>query len=81
MTTKEVRARLQQMGFDITQYGNLLASIHTVISRLHTKKEIKQSAVRSDGKPAYQWVSPLPPPPIPSPIAETAKAALSGKKK
>jgi hypothetical protein len=81
MTTKEVRARLQQMGFDITQYGNVLASIHTVISRLHSKREIKQAAVRNDGKPAYQWVNPLPPPPTPLPVAEAAKAVLAGRKK
>ena len=81
MTTKEVRARLQQMGFDIAQYGNVLASIHTVISRLHAKKEIKHAAVRNDGKPAYQWVNPLPPAPNASPAAEAAKAILSGRKK
>ena len=81
MTTKEVRARLQQMGFDITQYGNVLASIHTVISRLHAKKEIKHAAVRNDGKPAYQWVNPPPPSPTPSPAAEVTKAVLAGRKK
>ena len=56
MTAMEVRAKLQKMGFDITQYRNVLASIHTVLTRLHAKKEIKQAAVRSNGRPAYQLV-------------------------
>jgi hypothetical protein len=56
MTAMEVRGKLQKMGFDITQYGNALASIHTVLTRLHAKKEIKQTAVRSNGRPAFQLV-------------------------
>jgi hypothetical protein len=52
----DVRTRLQQMGLDITQYGNLLASIHTVISRLEAKGEIRKTGTTPAGKHVYQWV-------------------------
>lgn len=50
----EVRDKLQQLGHDLTKYGNMMASIHAVINRLVAKQEI----VRADavgGKPAFRW--------------------------
>jgi hypothetical protein len=49
----EVKRRLEQMGYDLSRYGNVLASIHTVINRLVQQREIKQTALMSNGKPAY----------------------------
>src|SRR5271165_3068681 len=49
----EVRDKLQQLGYDLTKYGNMMASIHTVLNRLLAKQEI----VRCDvgGKAGFQW--------------------------
>ncbi len=49
MSPTDVRARLKQMGFDITNYGNLMASIHTVLTRLAFAGEISVSN-STDGK-------------------------------
>jgi hypothetical protein len=69
IAAQDVRLHLEARGFNTRRYGNLLASIHTVIGRLEAKKEIKQAGVRSDGKPVYQRVvtpilSRLPIPPV-----------------
>ncbi|MCU1311590.1 MAG: hypothetical protein JWO20_2715 [Candidatus Angelobacter sp.] len=54
-TALEVRDELQAMGYDITKYGNVMASIHSVIKRL-IDKDIKFVGTRGDSdKPAYQW--------------------------
>ena len=45
-----VRSRLKQIGFDITVYGNLLASIHTVLGRLEKSGEIKHVSNSTEGK-------------------------------
>jgi chromosome segregation ATPase len=49
----EIRDRLKSIGLDITKYGNVMASVHSVINRLLSRREIQQVAV--GGKPAYQW--------------------------
>jgi chromosome segregation ATPase len=65
----DIRLQLEARGFQTRRYGNLLASIYTVISRLEKKKEIRPVGTRGDGKPTYQWVPPYkavsdaPPPP------------------
>lgn len=54
MTAQDVRLRLETLGFDTKRYGNLLASIHTVIKRLEGRKEIRRVANKdSSDKPAY----------------------------
>ncbi len=50
----EIRDELEQMGHDVEKYGNILASIHSVIKRL-LDKDISQLGTRSNGKPCYQW--------------------------
>jgi hypothetical protein len=55
-----VRARLQQMGYDISKYGNFMASVHTVINRLVRGKEIKPAMPAVPNKPAYVWAEPTP---------------------
>jgi hypothetical protein len=53
VTPQEMRLRLESQGFNTRRYGNLLASIHTVLGRLEKKGEIKQAGTRPDGKVAY----------------------------
>jgi len=50
---QEMRLHLESQGFNTRRYGNLLASIHTVFSRLQQKGEIKPVGTRSEGKPCY----------------------------
>jgi uncharacterized coiled-coil protein SlyX len=52
LTAQEVRLRLEAHGFNTRRYGNLLASIHTVIKRLENKKEIRCAGAKGD-KNAY----------------------------
>src|ERR1700686_4392048 len=57
-----VRTRLQQMGFNLTEYGNVLASIHTVLSRLHRNEEIRPVGMIGNSQ-GYVWANKLTPPP------------------
>ena len=65
----DVRERLKQLGFDITAYGNVLNSIHTVIGRLATRGEIKDAGVKGPtNQRGYSWAAPIgkiAPPPVP----------------
>lgn len=54
----EVKGRLEQMGYDTSKYGNVMASVHTIINRLVQRGEIKQIGTRADNKPAYMWIEP-----------------------
>ena len=56
-----VRTRLQELGFNISKYGNFMASIHTVIGRLVTSREIKQQNAQPGNKVAYVWAQPTEP--------------------
>lgn len=40
MTPIEIRDRLEAIGFDLTNYKNSLAAIHTVVRRLNESKEV-----------------------------------------
>jgi hypothetical protein len=51
----EIRERLQQLGLDITKYGNVLNSVHTVIGRLLGKGEIREAGQRANGQKVYLW--------------------------
>jgi hypothetical protein len=53
VTPQEMRLHLEKQGFNTRRYGNLLASIHTVFTRLEKKGEIRETAKRADGKSAY----------------------------
>lgn len=49
----EVKDRLAEMGFDITKHKNILASIHTILKRLHTSEEVE--AGNREEKVVYRW--------------------------
>ena len=51
-SAQDIRLRLEGQGFNTRRYGNLLASIHTVIKRLEAKQEIKHAGTKVD-RPAY----------------------------
>jgi hypothetical protein len=53
MTAQDVTLALESRGFNVSRYGNILASIHTVLKRLTAKGEI-ESAGNIEGKPAYR---------------------------
>ena len=53
----EVKDRLKMMGYNTVKYGNLMASVHTIITRLVLRGEIRQAGTR-DGKPAYTLATP-----------------------
>lgn len=54
LTPTEVKGKLEMMGYDIARYGNVMASVHTIINRLVSKGEIKHVGTRSDNRPCYQ---------------------------
>jgi hypothetical protein len=54
LTPTEVKEKLEMMGYDTAKYGNVMASVHTIINRLVGKREIKQAGNRADNKPCYQ---------------------------
>jgi hypothetical protein len=56
VTVEEMRVHLESVGFNTRRYGNLLASIHTVFSRLQKQGEIKpagQKQIGNQAKPVY----------------------------
>jgi hypothetical protein len=53
-TATEIRDALAIQGYDLTKYGNALASIHSVIKRLLEQGQIVEAGTRgSTNKPAY----------------------------
>lgn len=62
---QDLRLALEARGFNTRRYGNLLASIHTVVNRLKDKGEIEEDGVNEAGKPKYIRATPQPPP-VPS---------------
>jgi hypothetical protein len=57
MTPPEVRDRLMSIGFDLSQYSNELAVVHTVLRRLNEAGEIR-IIPRPNGKNQYLWAKP-----------------------
>jgi hypothetical protein len=57
MTPPEVRDRLLSIGFDLSNYSNEMAVIHTVLKRLNEAGEIRLIP-KPGGKHAYLWVKP-----------------------
>jgi hypothetical protein len=51
----DVKERLEQSGYDTAKYGNVMASVHSVINRLVSRGEIRSTGTIG-GKPAYEWV-------------------------
>jgi hypothetical protein len=64
-----LRTRLQQLGFNTKKYGNFMASLHTIISRLAQSGEIKQQQIPGN-KIGYVWAKPTPPPTPPPSITD-----------
>jgi hypothetical protein len=54
LTPTDLRGRLESLGYDTSKYGNLMASVHTVINRLLHQEQIQPNGTIG-GKPAYQW--------------------------
>jgi cysteinyl-tRNA synthetase len=57
LAATDVRLRLESLGYDITRYGNMMAAIHTVISRLVDQGQIRQNGTNNSNKPVYEWIS------------------------
>ncbi len=53
MSPQDVRTKMELMGYG-GRWGNLLASIHTVIKRLHEKGEL-EAAGNVNGRDTYRW--------------------------
>jgi hypothetical protein len=68
LTPTDVRGRLEALGYDTSKYGNMMASVHTIINRLVTQGQIRQNGTIA-GKPAYQWIQ--------QPIANALAARLA----
>jgi hypothetical protein len=51
----QVRDGLIRLNHDVSNYKNLMAAIHTTLSRLCQKGELEETAV--DGKSAYRYLS------------------------
>jgi hypothetical protein len=56
MAPTDVKGRLEQLGYDTSKYGNVMASVHSVINRLVRKGEVIQTGTSGD-KPCYTWVT------------------------
>lgn len=80
MAPTDVKDRLEQMGYDTTKYGNLMASVHTIINRLQRQGQIKHTGTIANNKPGYQWVQKLEAPPVhpdvPNPLGKNLAEML-----
>lgn len=65
MGPPEVKDALTKSGYDVSEYSNIAASIHTIIKRLLKKNEITPALPKwADNKDRkYVWCGGLPPPP------------------
>jgi hypothetical protein len=63
ITTQDVERMLESRGFNTKRYGNLQASIITVMKRLIPKRQVREEGTIG-GKPAYRWIGPTPPPEV-----------------
>jgi hypothetical protein len=56
LSAQDVKQHMESMGY-AGRWGNVLASIHTVLKRLHDKKEI-EAGCETNGRPTYHWTRP-----------------------
>jgi chromosome segregation ATPase len=78
---QDMRLALEARGFNTRKYGNLLASIHTVIGRLEAKQKIEKVGDNTAGKPIYQHKFSVPDsPPIPMPPNFTGMGEIPKRK-
>jgi hypothetical protein len=59
LTALEIRDRLTSIGLDMDRYSNALASIHTVLKRMHEAGELieRDRAEHADTKTAYVYTT------------------------
>ncbi len=69
----EVKDRLESIGYDTSKYGNMMASVHSVINRLVQQKQLQQ--INVGGKPGYEWI----PQTLVEQVAEWAEATQKKK--
>ena len=56
LTPVEVKGKLELLGFDTRKYGNLMASVHTILNRLVQSGYIRPIGTRGgENKVCYQW--------------------------
>jgi|SRR5579863_6024135 len=51
-----IRARMESMGFNTSSYGNIMASIHTILKRLKEQGQAEEVRMPGSDKPAYRWI-------------------------
>ena len=57
MSPVEVREALRSLGFNLDKYKtDFLATLHTVLKRLHARREVDVEAL-PDGKKGYKWIT------------------------
>jgi hypothetical protein len=56
LTAVEVKGKLELLGFDTRKYGNLMASVHTILNRLANSGFLRPIGTRGgENKVCYQW--------------------------
>jgi len=72
MTPVEIKEALVKGGFEVSEYSNMMASIHTVLRRLRIKGEVMASGFKGG---SFIWTKRglTPPPPLPGWIKERLK--------
>jgi hypothetical protein len=58
LTALEIRDRLKAIGVDLDKYSNPLASIHTVLKRMHESGEVREGDREESSRTAYSFVLP-----------------------
>lgn len=53
-TALEIRDELRNIGYSLHSYGNVMASIHSVLNRI-SARELQPMGKRANGKPVYMW--------------------------
>jgi hypothetical protein len=56
LSPTDVRERLRAIGFELSNYSNEMAAIHTVLRRLNDSGELR--AMAAPGKQIYAWQAP-----------------------
>lgn len=56
MMPNSIKGRMESMGFDTSKYGNVLASVHTVLRRLKDQGQVEEVPVKGTDKVAYRWI-------------------------
>jgi hypothetical protein len=74
LTAIRIKEELVVDGYDISEYSNVMASIHQVIKRLLKKGEILPGLRGVSGDKVYVWGKGLPPPP---PLPERIKKRIA----